>query len=78
MPDPGFKVPPRGTFQYFKAERATLAKADEAKITDKEIDDYYATHKENFRKSTFEDSAFPSTGEKPKTDDKAKTGDNQS
>ncbi len=74
-PEPGFKVPSRGVFQYFKAVKATFAKADEPKVTDEEINDYYAKHKENFRKSSFDDTTFPPPDVKPKTDDKLKTDD---
>jgi hypothetical protein len=80
-PEPGFKVPSRGVFQYFKAVKATFAKADEPKVTDEEINDYYAKHKENFRKSSFDDTTFPppdvkpKTGDKPKTDEKPKVDD---
>jgi hypothetical protein len=74
LPDPGFKVPPRGKFEFFKAERATFAKAEEPKITDQEIDDYYAKNKENYRKSSLDESAPPAS-EKPKAGEKPTAGE---
>ena len=74
-PEPGFMVPSHGTFQYFKAVRATLAKANESKITEKEIDDYYKEHKELFRKSLLDESELPTPSEKPKTGEKPAAGE---
>lgn len=73
LPEPGFMVPAQAKFQYFKAVPANFLKAAEAKITDKQIDDYYEKHKENYRKSTLDDSESP-PAETPKTPASPKTG----
>ncbi|HEX3996967.1 MAG TPA: hypothetical protein VHX65_00275 [Pirellulales bacterium] len=67
FPDPGFMMPARAKFQYIKAPQDKLAKADEAQITDKQIDDYYQQNKESYRKSTFDESSLTPSSEKPAT-----------
>ena len=72
FPQPGFMVPAQAKFQYFKADRANFVKAAEAKLTDKQINDYYEKHKESYRKSTFDESEVPAAT--PKTGETSKTG----
>ena len=81
-PEPGFKIPPRGEFQYFQAVRADFVKQEKPKVTDAQIKEYYDAHKESFRRSSFnfEDEKLSppikpekETPKEPKTGDKSKT-----
>ncbi len=71
-PLPGFMVPAQAKFQYFKAVQANFVKAAEAKVTDKEINEYYDSHKESYRKSAFDESEFPAP--EKKTPEATKSG----
>jgi hypothetical protein len=48
-PEPGFKEPTRAAFQYFKADFARFKEEMKPKVTDKEIEDYYAQNKAQFQ-----------------------------
>lgn len=53
-PEPGFKEPPRATFQYFKASIDQLTEKIKPEITDEEIKKYYEDNKAQFRVFEFE------------------------
>lgn len=63
-PDPGFKEPPRATFQYFKASIDQVADRLKADITDEQVSQYYQDNKEQFRVFSFDDEPSP-TEEQP-------------
>lgn len=48
-PDPGFKVPKRAAFQYFKADFAKFTDQFKSEVTDQEIETYYNENKAQFR-----------------------------
>jgi hypothetical protein len=65
-PDPGFKEPARGKFQYFVAKQEDLIKEEKPKITNDEIKEYYDKNKENFRKSPDDEGTVaPDKSKKP-------------
>lgn len=70
--DPGFKQPVRVKLQYFQVKLDDLIKAEKPKVTDEEINKYYADHKD-FYKKTGDSSA--DTGDKAKKSDQPATGD---
>jgi hypothetical protein len=76
-PEPGFKLPRRMRFQYFKAELDLFRQL--AKVTDEEIKKYYEDNKESFRKlelpkdSPTDDNAKKSDDPEPAPTDKTET-----
>jgi hypothetical protein len=63
-PEPGFKLPRRQRFQYFKAELDLFRQL--AKVTDEEVKKYYEDNKESFRKLELPKDA-PATDEQKKS-----------
>jgi len=73
----GFRIPYKASFQYFRANLADFILQAEATITDKEIEDYYASHKDEFidkpKEEPKKDETKPTDEKKPEAEKKPET-----